>query len=1543
MKWKNPRVLVSVVLIVVLAYFSTLSIKSVATSDDGMQENFDFLATSDTSNLEMLQSVFDAKNADYATYGYYPQIYSASLQATYYALYVLDAIGKLGDIDQQAVIDYILSFYNSSTNQFDDENSDRYLASKIPGRYYPLSTLLQVNCYAVLSLNILNGISSINIANMLTFIWNCYHPILHGFVGQPYDSSLEDGFKVPTADNTYYAVITLETLGFDWNAPPQDRDDVAAYIEGLQSLSSSTGFYNDKEGIFDSLMEIEPNQFASYYCVKTLDTFGSSYVDIIDKPKFHEHLTALYHSKEGYFDLSDSVWAINYSNIVATAMSLELADQTGFEDFTRSNVLDFLFTNRNYRGGWEASTSVKYHEIIDTFQIVRSLSNTGDISQLSLSDKNEIGSFINLFSQERGYSLLSEDYTSVDMLYNLVSSYDYFGKIGELNIQEIYDLFLGTVVDFSDDYRFFACTGMDLTKVSFRSRPFDYYTTGFHDFVDEINSIRSHENLFKTLDSLKKIFKLNDFASQYDLNSVLQDVIDSQFLDPSYAENFGAFLVSNIMSSPEWKNDLVYLKYSYYAIRTMETISQYLGLGNVTGQFFVDLGFDIPALGTYIVRNIIETATELFFDAKYSDNVELALENLYYTIYMLNTIDQFNLDINKINNFVVSHLNYSNAKNLYYCYKISKYLNLNINFDVEQTHALVQNIFSDTYNEFYLTTERKKLEHDVFLWFCEISKTDQVRLSASYYDVVRLGGTNLFTVDLVNLILSDFGQYSSVKIESPQLGTILLDQLGNNTYQKEVYVSTDSVNYPTIGGELCAYDGAIKKTSVPFSFTTEFDSQFTNTTIKTESRIQVIVNGSHIFVSGSEPIFGGSMYANVYRDGIFVDVIDLLTTHNLYDSTFTFDYSPIYFGNYTFEFYLNDPYLVDPQLICTTTFDYEDPNPDPDPVTEFTYTVIKTESQIQVNINAYYVLVSGNQPILDGSMYADVYYDGNHVGAINLITYHGSNSSIFTFDYSPIDFGNYSFEFYLNDPYLVDPQLLCNATFEYIDPNPEPDPVPEFSYTIIKTESQIQVDIIGYYALVSGNQPIVDGSIYACIYLEGNYINMEFLLTYHGSNSSIFTFDYSPIDFGNYSFDFYFDDPYLATPQIIYNATFEYIDPIPDPDPVTEFTYTVINKESQIQVNITGYYVFVSGNQPIVDGSMYAYIYLESNFLDVIDLLTTHNLNNSTFTFDYSPTYFGNYSFEFYLNDPYFVDPQLICNATFEYIDPIPDPDPIAEFTYTIIKTESQIQVTIIGYYVSIFGNQPIVDGSMYAYIYLESNFVGIIDLLTTHNLYDSTFSFDYSPIYFGNYSFDFYFNDPYLATPQIICNATFDYEDPNGNPDPDPVSEFTYTVIKTESQIQVDISAYYMIVHGNEPIYGGSMYAYIYRDGNFVDVIDLLTTHNLYDSTFTFDYSPTYFGNYSFEFYLNDPYLVDPQLLCNATFEYRNPNNNTTPDPTPDPDDPDPDPNPADNPSDLYEGDIVITLPLALGMVGAATVPLLGTYKTFRAKNYKNKQPSKK
>ena len=249
----------------------------------------------------------------------------------------------------------------------------------------------------------------------------------------------------------------------------------------------------------------------------------------------------------------------------------------------------------------------------------------------------------------------------------------------------------------------------------------------------------------------------------------------------------------------------------------------------------------------------------------------------------------------------------------------------------------------------------------------------------------------------------------------------------------------------------------------------------------------------------------------------------------------------------------------------------------------------------------------------------------------------------------------------------------------------------------------------------------------------------------------------------------------------------------------------------------------------------------------------------------------------------------------------------------------------------------------MYADVYRDSVYVDTIDLFTIHGLNHSTFTFDYSPIYFGNYSFEFYLADPYLPEPQLICNATFNYEDPDPDPDPEPDPDyfFTYSIIKNESWIKINIAGSHIFISGAKPIFNGSMYANVYHDSVYVDVIDSITIHDLDFSTFAFDYSPIYFGNYSFEFYLIDPYLPNPWLICNATFAYRDSGNNNT-NPNPDPD-PDPDPDLDDDLNNLYQRDATITLPLALGMVGAATVPLLGTYKTLRSKKFKNKHPLKK
>ncbi|KKK83129.1 hypothetical protein LCGC14_2796490, partial [marine sediment metagenome] len=60
---------------------------------------------SSISNSELLNSLFDSKIGDYDNLGYYPNVYESSLQATYYALYILDAIGKINTLNQTQILE----------------------------------------------------------------------------------------------------------------------------------------------------------------------------------------------------------------------------------------------------------------------------------------------------------------------------------------------------------------------------------------------------------------------------------------------------------------------------------------------------------------------------------------------------------------------------------------------------------------------------------------------------------------------------------------------------------------------------------------------------------------------------------------------------------------------------------------------------------------------------------------------------------------------------------------------------------------------------------------------------------------------------------------------------------------------------------------------------------------------------------------------------------------------------------------------------------------------------------------------------------------------------------------------------------------------------------------------------------------------------------------------------------------------------------------------------------------------------------------------
>jgi hypothetical protein len=304
------------------------------------------------------------------------------------------------------------------------------------------------------------------------------------------------------------------------------------------------------------------------------------------------------------------------------------------------------------------------------------------------------------------------------------------------------------------------------------------------------------------------LFKLDDLAFEYSLYTIVDNAIGSQFLEPQF-ENYGGFYVAYAYHdtgffTSEVRNDLTELEHSYYAIKTLESLSAYLNLGKVK-----DVGIDANALYTYLNRKTITTPDFVYFSDNNYDTIENKIQKMYYVAYILKALEMYNLNDQKIKNFIEQNLDYSNVKNIYYSWKLSELLNLGVSFDLARSHDLISNIYDQNLNEFYLTTNREKISQEAFLWIQEMALLDIGKLKCTYIDHVRPGTKNNVTVELINMVLNYFGPTRTVKYESEKLGiTILKQDVGKNTYSAEILIPSNL--YQSIEGQIVVYDGITK-------------------------------------------------------------------------------------------------------------------------------------------------------------------------------------------------------------------------------------------------------------------------------------------------------------------------------------------------------------------------------------------------------------------------------------------------------------------------------------------------------------------------------------------------------------------------------------------------------------------------------------------------------------------------------------------------------------------------------------------------------------
>jgi hypothetical protein len=291
--------------------------------------------------------------------------------------------------------------------------------------------------------------------------------------------------------------------------------------------------------------------------------------------------------------------------------------------------------------------------------------------------------------------------------------------------------------------------------------------------------------------------------------------------------------------------------------------------------------------------------------------------------YCLEAFDAFFLTKPKLTHFLETHLDYTNMHQVYYAYKISELLDLGIEFNAELIQALVQDLYCPEYHEFYRTTEKERIDPRIFYYICDIAKFSRLNMNMDYPSTVLLGDTFSLSVEFGNLIVADYGDYTTVRFESEQLGIRSLEKLDNNTYgASDIFVPAETSNFPEIEGNISIYEGVTLRASFPIRIDTNYTHAFTTFAQEINKGIRISVEGSNVFASGIEPLYTSEIYALIRRNGVQTNTIYFTREDKTEVSAFTLEYEFPQGGEYEFSLYLEDPFQEAPILFDSVEYSY---------------------------------------------------------------------------------------------------------------------------------------------------------------------------------------------------------------------------------------------------------------------------------------------------------------------------------------------------------------------------------------------------------------------------------------------------------------------------------------------------------------------------------------------------------------------------------------------------------------------------------------------
>lgn len=879
-----------------------------------------------TTNDQFIDSLLDNAIVDYTTNGYFSSYYQPTLQASYQAISTLDAIGGLSEVDVSEVAEFIMNYYTPDNRSFIDITALRYLDADFSQQYYPLQTHMEVTCYAVLTLDILEELDQIDTQKVRDFIWSCYQPVTSGFIGQPYAVTLAPKAKIATLDNVYYALLALDVLGFDWNVHGTQKTALVNFIGTCQEADG--GFFNDKDFLFDSLETYEPGLLSSFFAIRSLVIFDM--LEVIRINDFKEYLTALYDTERDCFSISEFSYYTDELNYIASSIGLELSDIVSFTGIDRPALLSFVLNGRNALGGWSSSSNVQYHELIDTFQVVRSIENAGEINNIPYQELVEISHFVALFRSQEGYAPLSSDYQAISQLNVLATSFRLMDRVSDLPLQFLYDNIESVLFTFytENGKEFGGTTGMYPDRAWFRSYPIEFASRCAHDYIPYLNAFSSIKWTSLALETLEAIYKLDDLYYDHDLTHMLNGVINSQFLDDGLLDIFGSFMnsIRMVRFSTTAQAHTVFLENAYHAVHIIDMLSDLLGINQTVSQALLDP----EALVHYIAANMVET-DEIYFQPRYGSSPEDILEHTYQALYILRELEEPDVSHAKILTYIENHIDYDNLKSIYFCYKIKEFYGLEFDFDIGATQSLVQVTYNPSENNFFVDTSLDHIDPRAFGWVIEMAKDDDVSMEIQKDDIVYLGGTQNISVSIGNLVLEQLGTYVTVKFHSALLGTRLLAMLPDGSFSTNILIPNEPEYYPLIEGNITVYNGLTMIKQKCISFQTTYDLITSYSWENNSGVILVTLTASQDCANESDPLLYGTAYGKVYKDDTFLRTFSMTRDDESDSSDFSFSYVPLSHGSFVIELFLNDGYDEVDLEVGEIAFDISSP---PDPISE---------------------------------------------------------------------------------------------------------------------------------------------------------------------------------------------------------------------------------------------------------------------------------------------------------------------------------------------------------------------------------------------------------------------------------------------------------------------------------------------------------------------------------------------------------------------------------------------------------------------------------